>query len=165
MAEGRSWCSVGSSVFLQQSLTVGKAMVIKLAVSRISGSFFSMRAGGIYFYFWSAFARKWVQSCTRRSQIYTGTYGALKGLLAGKSLPPCTFLCRSPQWVVSRRQPHRCKSRAASTSGLLNELQTHSATRFVCSRHDSHEQWYTRKLHITVTIFWAWFWFNQLYIL
>ena len=28
-------------------------MVIKLTVSQTSGSFLSMRAGGVYFYFWS----------------------------------------------------------------------------------------------------------------
>ena len=156
-------------------------MVIKSTVSQTSGSFLSMRAGGVYFYFWFALLMSIINCFGAQIQhlqeneckvahtnykINTGT-GCLKRAGRWQKPPPFTFLRSSPQWVVSRRQLHKCKAWAwtAGTSRLLNEFQTRPTTQFVCGKPYSHEQHYSRSIHITIiTTLRVWFRFNQLYV-
>ena len=45
-------------------------MVIKLKVSQMSGSFSSMRAGGVYFYYWHTFLMNIINYASVRDSIY-----------------------------------------------------------------------------------------------
>ena len=74
-----------------------------------------------------------------------------KGWSLAKTSLCAPFSIAPLQWVVSRRQLHECEARArAAGTSRLNEFQTCPATRFICGRPDSHEQWYSRSIHITI---------------
>ena len=57
------------STMYDDNLSIGhKAMVIKLTVSQTFGSFSSMRAGGVYFYYWHVFLMNIINYASARVQ-------------------------------------------------------------------------------------------------